>query len=450
MKYHNLLRQPMLFFILAFKSGFTLAASSSDSELQILVREFIPAYTALHIPELELSYIENFKHIQDLLGIQRQRYFFNQYRRDLLSIDRSDLETENRYLRDNLLYEFNLNLSRLDLEHNYRKFHPSTDLPTDGISHMPDGKRWYSYYIERWSSKHMTPHRLLKFGEDEVGRISAEIAAIQAKLGYTGNAEGFYQHLNDPSFLITNQLDLVQSLTSIRDSIQTRLNGDFADTNIPVVAIKPIQNPNKDTPPGYYEDGVFYFNFYQNRFRKRNLQWLFLHEANPGHHFQNSVARSRTTVQKLFWYPGFTEGWGAYSEDLGKDLGQYQDIYQQLGKWEWDLVRSARVVLDVGLNYFGWSKDRARTYWNTHVPNQEDIREREIDRMIRWPAQVLSYKVGEQTFLQLKKHLSDNQGKGFDLRDFHTQMLKRGSIPLDVLTEIALDSGTRTKMSWSN
>jgi uncharacterized protein (DUF885 family) len=272
-----------------------------------------------------------------------------------------------------------------------------------------------------------------------VARVTANIMSIQAKLGFENDNVGFYKYLNDPSFIITDETVLINSLTAIRDEVLAKLSNDFADTNIPVVNIKPIENPNKDTPPGYFADGVFYFNFYQNKFRKRNLEWLFIHEAVPGHHYQGSVATNRPPIRKLFWYPGFTEGWGAYSEDLGGELGQFQDIHQQLGKWEWDLVRSARVVMDVGLNYFGWSKEKARKYWKNHIPNQDDIMDREIDRMIRWPAQVLSYKVGEHTILELRNKSERQLGRDFDVKKFHSLVLERGSIPLVVLEDVISD-----------
>jgi len=279
----------------------------------------------------------------------------------------------------------------------------------------------------------------MKFGEREVARVTANIRSIQSKLGFENDTVGFYEYLNDPSFLITDETTLINSLTSIRDSIQAKLGNDFEDTDNAVVDIEPVKDPDKDTPPGYFADGVFYFNFYQNKFRKRNLEWLFIHEAVPGHHYQGTVKANRPPIRKLFWYPGFTEGWGAYSEDLGTDLECYQDIHQQLGKWEWDLVRSARVVMDVGLNYFGWSKDTVRKYWKDHIPNQDDIMDREIDRMIRWPAQVLSYKVGERTILKLREMSERTLGQDFDLKKFHSLVLERGSIPLVVLENVIKD-----------
>lgn len=145
-------------------------------------------------------------------------------------------------------------------------------------------------------------------------------------------------------------------------------------------------------------------------------------------------------MRALFWYPGFSEGWGAYAEDLGKDMGCYRDPYLYLGKWEWDLVRSARLVMDVGIHYEGWTRAQALRWWKENVPNQEDISEREVDRITRWPAQAISYKAGEDEILNLRKTASEKQGSDFDLRRFHTLVLQRGSIPLPLLREIVLES----------
>src|SRR6185437_9216237 len=111
--------------------------------------------------------------------------------------------------------------------------------------------------------------------------------------------------------------------------------------------------------PGYWSDGVFYYNFSGGRYDRRAMEWLFLHEAIPGHHYERTLPRPSGPAPRfraLFSYPGYTEGWGAYSEDLGRELGLYDDPYAYLGKLQWDLVRSARVVIDVGIHDEGWSK----------------------------------------------------------------------------------------------
>lgn len=264
----------------------------------------------------------------------------------------------------------------------------------------------------------------------EVKRIQKEITSLQKLLGYEGKDTAFCAHLKSDQFIEQDERTLTKRLEQTRDTVYKNIDLLFEETAIPLVDIKPIENSTKDSPPGYYRDDIFYYGFFANRFPLRNLEWLFIHEAVPGHHYQGSVAPKSALLAKMFWYPGFAEGWAAYTENLGKDVGLYTNPYQQLGKWEWDLVRSARVSMDIGINYYGWSKNRALRFWKKHIPCQDEISEREVDRMFRWPAQVLSYKVGEREMLRAKELFQKSKGKGFDMRKFHTAVLKRGTLVL--------------------
>lgn len=305
---------------------------------------------------------------------------------------------------------------------------------------LPNAAEWYRFYVHKWTSTDIDVDELFRFGRSETGRVLSEIRLIQKQLGYENKDEEFCKHLGSNQFIESDEATLTKNLQQTRSTIYQNLGTLFAETSIPLVDIRPIENSDKDTPPGYYEDDTFFYGFFANHFPLRSMEWLFIHEAVPGHHYQGSVAPKVSTIGKLFWYPGFAEGWAAYTENLGKDLGLYSDIYQYLGKWEWDLVRSARVSMDVGINYYGWSKSRALRFFKKHVPCQNGIAEREVDRIFRWPGQVLSYKVGERAFLKAKKQFQDARGNQFDIREFHTTVLKRGTLPLYVLDQVVEDA----------
>jgi uncharacterized protein (DUF885 family) len=115
-------------------------------------------------------------------------------------------------------------------------------------------------------------------------------------------------------------------------------------------------------------------------------------------------------------------------------MGVYKSIYDEYGKWEWDLIRSVRVALDVGINYYGWSDDKAISFWKKHIFDQDDIGWREIGRMKRWPAQVVTYKYGADTFLTLLDESKKN--KNFDYITFHKKLLEYGDIPIAVFKRI--------------
>ncbi|MEN9866048.1 MAG: hypothetical protein RL748_1638 [Pseudomonadota bacterium] len=444
---------PLLFSLLCsllFASGSAWAFDNpapANEGFKQWVQQFVADYQKLGIPQTSLSYVDNFNQIQDAAGITRQKAFFSQAAKALQTLQSKALSQEQSYQADLIAYEIKLHQERLALEQDYRQHAPNS-VPTGGILQVHNGRAWYRYYIKRWTSKTTSPDQLIQFGEKEVARVRQEIRQIQTQLGFAGKDAEFYQHLNQPALLVRDEAELRKQFQTLHSLILSRLGSAFETTSIPPVDIQPSPNPTKDTPPGFYRDNVFYYNFYQQRFDPRALEWLFIHEAIPGHHYQASLARSGSPFQGVFWYGGFAEGWAAYAENLGKDLGAYQDPYRYLGKWEWDLVRSARVVLDIGLNDQGWSKARALQYWQQHVPNQDAIAEREVERMLRWPGQVLAYKVGESEFLRLREHASQKLGSAFSLPRFHGMVLARGSLPFGVLERVVEDGLGR--MSWDS
>lgn len=434
-----------------FTSAFLLTVALSaapvhadaDRDLTRIFSEFDDEWTSLNVPDLQLGYADNFAAIQSLAGIAQQESVLLKYQAKLATIGRAQIrDIDLGYRFDQLAFEIGVGLERVTLERRFRSGPGGGQIPTAGLIHAPDASEWYRLYAKRWTSSFVTPDQMRALGISEVERVTRNIQRLQSDLGFAGDDARFYAHLNDASFIITDEAELLHRLEAVRNQAMSRLGNDFSVVDIPLVGVTPVPSPTKDTPPGYYEDGTFYYNFYQGRFRSRALSWLFMHEAVPGHHYQKSI-EARTSVPAFsnrFWYPGFSEGWGAYAEDLGEDFGFFDDPYQELGKWEWDLVRSARVVIDVGLNYDGWTRDEAMAYWHTHVPNQDDIADREIDRIMRWPLQVASYKVGERCFLDLREEFKRRQGDAFDIKQFHDVAIRRGNLPLDVVRRIVADA----------
>jgi uncharacterized protein (DUF885 family) len=193
--------------------------------------------------------------------------------------------------------------------------------------------------------------------------------------------------------------------------------------------------------PGYYNNGTFYYNLTDKPYNTRAYDWLFIHEGIPGHHYQHFTSPAHpSAVQSLFFYYGFAEGWGAYAEELGKELGLYKTPYAELGKWEWDIVRSVRVPLDVGINYYGWTDEQALAFWKKNIRRQDDIAPREIARIKRWPAQVVTYKYGALQILHWKEELQKKQGAKFDIKAFHSKVLANGTLPLPLIRERVFES----------
>ena len=165
------------------------------------------------------------------------------------------------------------------------------------------------------------------------------------------------------------------------------------------------------------------------------MEDLFLHEAIPGHHFQISLQTENKNIpemQKVGRYGAYVEGWGLYAERLGKELGLYTDPYQRIGQLQGEMHRAIRLVVDAGIHYKGWSRDKAIQYSLDNEPVTEANAIQEIERYISMPGQALSYKIGELKIVEMRNKAEKALGKRFDARAFHDVVLKDGAMPLQI------------------
>ncbi|HMR43127.1 MAG TPA: DUF885 domain-containing protein [Saprospiraceae bacterium] len=406
---------------------------------QKLMTEFDEGLESLNIPSLTYDYREYFNAIPDEAKIQKQEDFFNGIQSKLAAIEKKRLTALNQLHYDHIDFEIRLNLERTALEKAYRKRKPDA-IPTNGLSQM---EGWYAYRIHFFTSLHITPEELFSFGEKEVARVQGEIKKIQNSLGFKDD-DAFYAHLQSDEFYLHDKNKILEYYEEIKKIAFHNLGRMFRDTAIADIAFMEWANAGPFTPPGYYSPradnaygtGVFHFNFYDGRHNRRAMDWLFIHEAVPGHHYQWSL-RDRLPDQpafkRQFYYPGNFEGWGAYVEYFGKEIGLYRDPYAELGKWEWDLVRSVRILIDVGIHHYGWSKEEAMNCWKKYIRGQDEIAEREVVRCTNWPAQALSYKVGAWKIQQMADQLKKAHPDSFSLPDFHHTYLMTGASPLEAI-----------------
>jgi uncharacterized protein (DUF885 family) len=159
------------------------------------------------------------------------------------------------------------------------------------------------------------------------------------------------------------------------------------------------------------------------------MGWIYIHEGVPGHHYQDYIAAQSGNPLDMFYYSSYAEGWAAYIEQYGRMLGAYKTPFDSYAWLQWELIRSVRVALDVGLNYHGWTDEKALSYWRYHIPDKDDIARREIARMKKWPVQVITYKYGRQVFDEFRSEIKNRK----DLKTFHQWVLENGNIPLSVL-----------------
>lgn len=414
--------------LLVFHTG----CQAQDKTFEPFSKQFVSGYRSLNIPGLSLSYIENFQAIKKIDSIILQINFFSSIRKKLLKFDRDKLSIGEKDDYDLVAYETNLNLERLALEKKWLAEKQDT-ISKKGLFSLSNGKAWYAYFLKKWVVADVTPDGIFAFGLSEVERVKNKIVEVRKQTGL--NEIDFYKQLNTNSFFLTAREDIQRAFEKTKQTVYKNLHNIFNVQKIPEVSIVKGTEESLAQTPGYYSGNTFYYNYFNKPYNKRQVDWLFIHEAVPGHHYQGSIARQakQSDVQRLFYYLGFSEGWAAYTEELGKEIGLYQTPYDEYGKWEWDIVRSVRVVLDVALNYYGWSDEQALVFWKKNIYNQDDIAQREINRMRRWPAQVVAYKYGAAQIMKWKAKLQKGDDQFFNIKTFHDNVLNKGSLPFFII-----------------
>jgi uncharacterized protein (DUF885 family) len=406
-------------------------------KFETFVADFITGYKQLNVPGLEYDYRDYFNSIPSPEKLELQQKFFQSKKLELSTYKRTGLKRSDRILYDHLLYILDEHLVQVSLQQGYKAV--TSSLPPGGISLLENGKEWYRFFIHRFTTTNITPEEVFALGQSEVKRVKSEISAIQGHLGFADSA-AFYAQLNSERFFITDKQQLIQGFQAIDSVVRIHLKRFIGSDDIPPVYAMEWPAATAFTPPGIYLNradnaygkDVFQFNFHDRRYNRRAMEWLYMHEAIPGHHLQFSLYGAGSELEELFIYPGNFEGWACYVEYFGKELGLYKDPYTYLGKWEWDLVRSARLVLDAGIHYYGWTREEALRYWKETIPNQDDIAEREVTRVTNWPGQALSYKVGAmQIFKMREAWLQKHPGR--PASEFYRTFLSMGRLPLTVI-----------------
>ncbi len=396
----------------------------------------IPELEALEIPPLRIAYQNNLQAIPALDDLEKQEAVFTRIKGQLAQYSREELKPQEKLAYDILQYQLELNSERLALEKQWAQNPPST-IPEGGLSQVENGKAWYAYFLKKWLDNAVSPETMFAFGQQEIDRVKARMRTLQQASGM--DSLTYAQYIQKDRFYITEPALVQKTLEDYAERMKHLLPKHFPGMDkIPPAIIARGSNIRLAQVPGYYNGGTFYYNLFDKPFNKRQVAFLYLHEAVPGHHYESIYRRNhiQTPLQNLFYTTGYSEGWAAYVEDIALEIGAYAGPYEELGKWEWDIIRSVRVPLDVGLNYFGWSDDKALKFWQKHITGQDDIARREIARMKRWPCQVITYKYGARKIWQWKTQME--QKPDFDLKEFHRQVLSYGPLPFSILEKLLL------------
>lgn len=308
---------------------------------------------------------------------------------------------------------------------------------------LPDGEAWYAEQIAYYTTLPLSAEQIHQIGLQEVAKIRAEMDAIIDQVGFKGTSpqtrfQDFLAFLrSDPQFYAQTPQQLLHHAAWIAKRIDARI-GDVIGT-LPRGRFTIIEVPPAIAPfwtAGRGGSGTYWLNTWDLPSRPLyNLPALTLHEAEPGHALQGALAAEAPALPgfRRQYISAYGEGWGLYSEWLGKEMGIYETPYEDFGRLTYAMWRAARLVIDTGVHAKGWSREQALAYLHENTALSEHEVTTEVDRYISWPGQALSYKLGELMIVRLRGEGEALLGEDFDLKAFHDKVLSLGSVPLPVL-----------------
>ena len=316
-----------------------------------------------------------------------------------------------------------------------------------GLAQMPGGANLYKYLIASTTTTDMTAAEIHKLGLSEVARITKGMEKVKKQVGYKGNLKEFFNFIRtDPQFQPKTKEELTQRYYDVGKRVDLAVPSLFSTLPKAKLEIRPVPAfREKNDAGGSYQGGtpdgsrpgVFYFNTYDLPSRTTpGIETLFLHEGVPGHHFQISLAQENTSLPPFQRFGGntaFVEGWALYAESLGPELGMFKDPYQLQGRYDDEMLRAMRLVVDTGIHSMGWTRDQSIQYMLDHSAMGKTDATSEVERYIAIPSQALAYKVGQLTISRLRAKAEKALGPKFDIKAFHAQVLMTGALPMAVL-----------------
>jgi len=316
---------------------------------------------------------------------------------------------------------------------------------TLSITSLPDGEKRYENDIYGRTTTRMKPDEIHQLGLREIDRIQAEMTAIAKKAGFADLASFRASLKTNPKYIPTSADQILDDFRRYIAQMEPKLPELFTllpKAPVTVEAIPAFQSAAAThyvtgTPDGKRPGRVVVAT---SKFEERSLiddEAIAYHEGVPGHHMQLSVQQQLTGLPKFrlhgLGFNAYIEGWALYAEELGKEVGFYQDPVSDYGRLSSELFRAVRLVVDTGIHSKGWSRDQVVDFFRKSGAIDEPSIQSETDRYIAWPAQALSYKLGQLKIRELRERARKELGPKFDIRKFHDEMLDGGTLPLDLL-----------------
>jgi uncharacterized protein (DUF885 family) len=316
---------------------------------------------------------------------------------------------------------------------------------TLSVTSLADGQKRYENDIYARTTTRLTPDEIHQIGLREIDRIEAEMTAIARKAGFADLASLRASLKTNPKYVPTSSEQILEDFRHYIAQMEPKLPELFTllpKSPVTVEAIPEFQAAAAThyvtgTPDGKRPGRVVVAT---SKFADRSLiddEAIAYHEGVPGHHMQLSVQQQLEGLPKFrlhgLGFNAYIEGWALYAEQLGKEVGFYQDPVSDYGRLSSELFRAVRLVVDTGIHAKGWSRDQVVEFMRKAGAVDEPTIQSETDRYISWPAQALSYKLGQLKFRELRDRAQKELGPKFDLRKFHDEMLDGGTLPLDML-----------------
>ena len=316
-----------------------------------------------------------------------------------------------------------------------------------GLMYMKGGDKYYRYLIEQTTTEPLDPEQVHELGLSEVARITKNFEDVQREVGFKGTLHQFFDYMRtSPKFQPKSKEQLEQGFYAVKTKVEAKVPQYFSKVpKAPLVIRSYPAYREKFEAGGSYDQGTpdgsrpgtFYFNAYDLPSRSTwEETTLFMHEGEPGHHFQISLAQENEALPAFMRFGGntaYVEGWALYAESLGYPMGMYTDPYQRFGNLNDEMLRAMRLVVDTGIHAKGWTRDQAIQYMLDHSGMGKTDATAEVERYIAIPSQALAYKIGQLTITRLREKAKAELGDKFDIREYHAQVLDTGALPLPIL-----------------
>ena len=319
----------------------------------------------------------------------------------------------------------------------------------DGVWRFKDGDKYYAALLKNYTTTDLTADEIHALGLKETARIHDEMRAIMKQVGFTGTLQEFFEYTRtDPRFFHTSREAYLAEAEGHLARMTAKLPEFFKTLPTDPLVIKPVEAfREKSAGKAFYSrpapdgsrPGTYYVNLYNlNDMSKNELEALAYHEGLPGHHLQLSIQTQLGDLPAFRRFGGVTaysEGWGLYTEELGKDMGFYTDPYSDFGRLGMELWRAGRLVVDTGIHYKRWSREQAMAWLAENTPNPPGDIEKAIERYIVYPGQATAYMIGKLKIMELREKARAELGTKFDIREFHDTILTSGPVPLSIMEE---------------